>query len=676
MWLWSSNQAFGHLGCPSLIVLFFLREDKMRKKLFLALIALTACCGYGCAEDDGSATCTEGQRRCYGEHSQVCKDGAYTTEKCTMGCDAVSGKCNTSPVTPKICDDGKFQCADGKLEKCVSNAWVKQEECPADRCDATVGKCNPAADKVCDEGKFQCADGKLNKCVSNAWVKQEECPADRCDATAGKCNTENQPADKCTNGKFKCENDKLYKCENESWNAGTDCPAATHICNAEATDEAGACVVKSTEPADKCMNGKFKCENDKLYKCENEAWNTGTDCPTATHTCNAEATDEASACVEKSTEPAEKCTNGKFKCENDKLYKCENEAWNTGKDCPAATHTCNAEAENEEMACVEKSTEPPAEKCTNGKFKCENDKLYKCENESWDAGTACPAAKCNAETGVCNEEQPPADKCETGKFKCENDKLFKCENESWDAGTACPAAKCNAETGVCNEEQPQLEKCTATSTKKCEATCNTDKKGGYYWGGQSIVKLTCSNKQGKCYTSQDKAFVGCGSEVPYCEADSKKTCQKKCLDDGSKGYYWGNNKINEYVCVNNDCMISSKNRVACVSDEPADTKAACSGDGKVSCENSNMMVKYCDAKTNTYWTKRCAQCTVNEKATAYYCDGKIPCKNGGKTQCVNSCDSKDARKYYVWNNNKVEEKSCGVRQVCKDIEGGTQCVKK
>ena len=582
MWLWSSNQAFGHLGCPSLIVLFFLREDKMRKKLFLALIALTACCGYGCAEDDGSATCTEGQRRCYGEHSQVCKDGAYTTEKCTMGCDAVSGKCNTSPVTPKICDDGKFQCA----------------------------------------------DGKLNKCVSNAWVKQEECPADRCDATAGKCNTENQPADKCTNGKFKCENDKLYKCENESWNAGTDCPAATHICNAEATDEAGACVVKSTEPADKCMNGKFKCENDKLYKCENEAWNTGTDCPTATHTCNAEATDEASACVEKSTEPAEKCTNGKFKCENDKLYKCENEAWNTGKDCPAATHTCNAEAENEEMACVEKSTEPPAEKCTNGKFKCENDKLYKCENESWDAGTACPAAKCNAETGVCNEEQP------------------------------------------------QLEKCTATSTKKCEATCNTDKKGGYYWGGQSIVKLTCSNKQGKCYTSQDKAFVGCGSEVPYCEADSKKTCQKKCLDDGSKGYYWGNNKINEYVCVNNDCMISSKNRVACVSDEPADTKAACSGDGKVSCENSNMMVKYCDAKTNTYWTKRCAQCTVNEKATAYYCDGKIPCKNGGKTQCVNSCDSKDARKYYVWNNNKVEEKSCGVRQVCKDIEGGTQCVKK
>ena len=187
MWLWSSNQAFGHLGCPSLIILFFLREDKMRKKLFLALIALTACCGYGCAEDEGGATCTDGERRCYGEHSQVCKDGAYTTEKCTMGCDAVSGKCNTSPATPEICDDGKFQCADGKLEKCVSNAWVKQEECPADRCDATAGKCNPAADKVCDDGKFQCADGKLNKCVSNAWVKQEECPADRCDATAGKC---------------------------------------------------------------------------------------------------------------------------------------------------------------------------------------------------------------------------------------------------------------------------------------------------------------------------------------------------------------------------------------------------------------------------------------------------------------------------------------------------------
>ena len=128
MWLWSSNQAFGHLGCPSLIILFFLREDKMRKKLFLALIALTACCGYGCAEDEGGATCTDGERRCYGEHSQVCKDGAYTTEKCTMGCDAVSGKCNTSPATPEICADGKFQCADGKLEKCVSNAWVKQEK--------------------------------------------------------------------------------------------------------------------------------------------------------------------------------------------------------------------------------------------------------------------------------------------------------------------------------------------------------------------------------------------------------------------------------------------------------------------------------------------------------------------------------------------------------------------
>ena len=460
MWLWSSNQAFGHLGCPSLIILFFLREDKMRKKLFLALIALTACCGYGCAEDEGGATCTDGERRCYGEHSQVCKDGAYTTEKCTMGCDAVSGKCNTSPATPEICDDGKFQCADGKLEKCVSNAWVKQEECPADRCDATAGKCNPAADKVCDDGKFQCADGKLNKCVSNAWVKQEECPADRCDATAGKCNTDNPPADKCTNDTFKCENEKLYKCENESWNAGT----------------------------------------------------------------------------------------------------------------------------------------------------------------------------------------------------------------------ACPAAKCHADTGMCDEEQPQLEKCTATSTKKCEATCNSDKKEGYYWGGKNAVKVNCSNNN--CYASSDKAFVGCGSEVPYCEAGSNKACQKKCLDDGSKGYYWGNKKINEYVCVNNDCMISSNNRVACVSDEPADTKAACSGDGKVSCENSNMMVKYCDAKTNTYWTKRCAQCTVNEKSTAYYCDGKIPCKKGGKTKCVNSCDPNDPRKHYDWNKNKVEEKSCGVNQVCKDIEGGIQCVKK
>ena len=603
MWLWSLNQASGHLGCPSLIILFFLREDKMRKKLFLALIALTACCGYGCAEDDGSATCTEGQRRCYGEHSQVCKDGAYTTEKCTMGCDAVSGKCNTSPVTPKICDDGKFQCADGKLEKCVSNAWVKQEECPADRCDATVGKCNPAADKVCDDGKFQCADGKLNKCVSNAWVKQEECPTDRCDATAGKCNAAQQPDDKCETGKFKCENDKLYKCENEAWGEGTACPAVK--CNAET----GVCN-EEQPPADKCETGKFKCENDKLFKCENESWDAGTACPAVK--CNAE------------------------------------------------TGVCNEE-------------QPPADKCETGKFKCENDKLFKCENESWNAGTACPAAKCNADTGMCDEEQPPAEKCTNDTYKCENDKLYKCENESWGEGTACPAAKCHADTGLCDGDQQPLEKCTATSKKKCEATCDGDKKG-YYWGGKNAVTVNCSKNN--CYASSDKAFVGCGSEVPYCEAGSKKACQKKCLDDGSKGYYWASKKINEYVCVNNDCMISSNNRVACVSDEPADTKAACSSDGKVSCENSNMMVKYCDAKTNTYWTKRCAQCTVNEKATAYYCDGKIPCKNGGKTKCVNSCDSKDARKYYVWNNNKVEEKNCKVNQVCKDIEGGTKCVNK
>ena len=565
MWLWSSNQAFGHLGCPSLIILFFLREDKMRKKLFLALIALTACCGYGCAEDEGGATCTDGERRCYGEHSQVCKDGAYTTEKCTMGCDAVSGKCNTSPATPEICDDGKFQCADGKLEKCVSNAWVKQEECPADRCDATAGKCNPAADKVCDDGKFQCADGKLNKCVSNAWVKQEECPADRCDATAGKCNTDNPPADKCTNDTFKCENEKLYKCENESWNAGTACPAATHTCNAEATDEASAC--------------------------------------------------------------------------------------------------------------VEKSTEPPAEKCTNGKFKCENDKLFKCENESWDAGTACPAAKCNAETGVCNEEQPPADKCETGKFKCENDKLFKCENESWDAGTACPAAKCHADTGKCDEEQPQLEKCTATSTKKCEATCNSDKKEGYYWGGKNAVKVNCSNNN--CYASSDKAFVGCGTEVPYCEAGSKDKCQKKCLDDGSKGYYW-NKELLEYVCENKDCMISSNNRVVCESEEIGDTKVTCTDTSKVACETGNMMVKYCDKTTKTYWIKGCHQCNVNTSSTIYYCDGKVPCKKGDKTKCINSCAPNNEKMQYIWNSktNSVDEKSCTGNKVCEETASGTKCVTK
>ena len=565
MWLWSSNQAFGHLGCPSLIILFFLREDKMRKKLFLALIALTACCGYGCAEDEGGATCTDGERRCYGEHSQVCKDGAYTTEKCTMGCDAVSGKCNTSPATPEICDDGKFQCADGKLEKCVSNAWVKQEECPADRCDATAGKCNPAADKVCDDGKFQCADGKLNKCVSNAWVKQEECPADRCDATAGKCNTDNPPADKCTNDTFKCENEKLYKCENESWNAGTACPAATHTCNAEATDEASAC--------------------------------------------------------------------------------------------------------------VEKSTEPPAEKCTNGKFKCENDKLYKCENESWNAGTACPAAKCNAETGVCNEEQPPADKCTNDTFKCENEKLYKCENESWDAGTACPAAKCNADTGKCDEEQPQLEKCTATSTKKCEATCNSDKKEGYYWGGKNAVKVNCSNNN--CYASSDKAFVGCGTEVPYCEAGSKDKCQKKCLDDGSKGYYW-NKELLEYVCENKDCMISSNNRVVCESEEIGDTKVTCTDTSKVACETGNMMVKYCDKTTKTYWIKGCHQCNVNTSSTIYYCDGKVPCKKGDKTKCINSCAPNNEKMQYIWNSktNSVDEKSCTGNKVCEETASGTKCVTK
>ena len=415
MWLWSSNQAFGHLGCPSLIILFFLREDKMRKKLFLALIALTACCGYGCAEDEGGATCTDGERRCYGEHSQVCKDGAYTTEKCTMGCDAVSGKCNTSPATPEICADGKFQCADGKLEKCVSNAWVKQEECPADRCDAT----------------------------------------------AGKCNTDNPPADKCTNDTFKCENEKLYKCENESWNAGT----------------------------------------------------------------------------------------------------------------------------------------------------------------------------------------------------------------------ACPAAKCHAETGKCDEEQPQLEKCTATSTKKCEATCNSDKKEGYYWGGKNAVKVNCSNNN--CYASSDKAFVGCGTEVPYCEAGSKDKCQKKCLDDGSKGYYW-NKELLEYVCENKDCMISSNNRVVCESEEIGDTKVTCTDTSKVACETGNMMVKYCDKTTKTYWIKGCHQCNVNTSSTIYYCDGKVPCKKGDKTKCINSCAPNNEKMQYIWNSktNSVDEKSCTGNKVCEETASGTRCVTK
>ena len=415
MWLWSSNQAFGHLGCPSLIILFFLREDKMRKKLFLALIALTACCGYGCAEDEGGATCTDGERRCYGEHSQVCKDGAYTTEKCTMGCDAVSGKCNTSPATPEICDDGKFQCADGKLEKCVSNAWVKQEECPADRCDAT----------------------------------------------AGKCNTDNPPADKCTNDTFKCENEKLYKCENESWNAGT----------------------------------------------------------------------------------------------------------------------------------------------------------------------------------------------------------------------ACPAAKCHADTGKCDEEQPQLEKCTATSTKKCEATCNSDKKEGYYWGGKNAVKVNCSNNN--CYASSDKAFVGCGTEVPYCEAGSKDKCQKKCLDDGSKGYYW-NKELLEYVCENKDCMISSNNRVVCESEEIGDTKVTCTDTSKVACETGNMMVKYCDKTTKTYWIKGCHQCNVNTSSTIYYCDGKVPCKKGDKTKCINSCAPNNEKMQYIWNSktNSVDEKSCTGNKVCEETASGTKCVTK
>ena len=334
----------------------------------------------------------------------------------------------------------------------------------------------------------------MNKCVSNAWVKQEECPADRCDATAGKCNTDNPPADKCTNDTFKCENEKLYKCENESWNAGTACPAATHTCNAEATDEASAC--------------------------------------------------------------------------------------------------------------VEKSTEPPAEKCTNGKFKCENDKLYKCENESWNAGTACPDAKCNAETGMCDEEQP------------------------------------------------QLEKCTATSTKKCEATCNADKKGGYYWGGAEIVTITGCNNGNPCTVSSDNGYVACKDKLlTRCTATSSAKCHMSCDPDGSKGYYWDNG-LNTVSCTgNNKCVINADRRVSCESD----TKVSCATlaadmKDKYTCESDNM-VKFCNSKTDTYWNIDCDGCSVSGIGKHYYCNpNKKACTAESKSACIPNCISEN--KYYQWQGGK------------------------
>jgi len=116
----------------------------------------------------------------------------------------------------------------------------------------------------CDEGKYQCLDTTLRKCVDGSWQTFKTCDkATYCDEGRGVCLT-------CLQGEYHCDGQMLQTCNasQDGWGDNTQCDD-TQICDADLK----ACAA--------CARGASRCTDDQTREyCNSDqtGWTTQS-CP-------------------------------------------------------------------------------------------------------------------------------------------------------------------------------------------------------------------------------------------------------------------------------------------------------------------------------------------------------------------------------------------------------------
>ena len=167
--------------------------------------------------------------------------------------------------------------------------------------------------------------------------------------------------------------------------------------------------------------------------------------------------------------------------------------------------------------------------CRNGKYQCNGNYSYYCENEHWSYDEDCGELGCDSGTGVCNKGE-----CSSGEYMCNGDWSCSCNAGHWgnDEETCdwCVDG-CNASTGKC-----------VADTSKCSSI------GGKMWS-EVFIDSYWEDAVAGC-----KALSQCGYNDWHLPTISELRILSSC----------GLTSVSGSCGVKDSCLSSSCSNQACV----------------------------------------------------------------------------------------------------------------
>ncbi|MBR4531474.1 DUF1566 domain-containing protein [bacterium] len=159
------------------------------------------------------------------------------------------------------------------------------------------------------------------------------------------------------------------------------------------------------------------------------------------------------------------CYSGDRRCSGSYSYYCDGGYWANDEycsnGCNSSTGRCNSSSDSGNSG-GGNSSESSAE-CRNGKYQCQGNYSYYCENEHWAYDDDCGELGCDSGTGQCNKGE-----CTSGEWTCAGDSgnwSCPCNGGHWaNSEDECDMCidGCNASTGECVNDS---SKCTSVGGK-------------------------------------------------------------------------------------------------------------------------------------------------------------------------------------------------------------------
>ena len=452
----------------------------------------------------------------------------------------------------------------------------------------------------------------------------------------GRCIDPTTSSDYCGANEY-CEGYEVCR-DNQSCQAGKcidkseqpkDCNPP---CEADQTCQNGKCVEKAEAPKD-CTDSDWKCESNKLLKCQDGKWESVETCPENTQ-CNA----ETGSC-QKTDSPKTDCLDTEHLFAN----KCEAD---DETHCGSHTNDCTKLSGWKKGNCIDKTCF--AEECNAGYhlaslYDNNNHEITSCEE---DTHGACGSVntKCGdnevCTNGECQEN------CKPGEVICGGSCINPMTSNNFcGADASCSSYLACSEFETCSNGQCVLSSCKNAGESLCTengqnvcinihgnnpnhcGTCDT------VCSEKATAKTSCQN--GQCIYTCNAGTTNCGSDTePICLSEEQLksdpthcgSCDKKCAD-------------NEF-CQNGKCIVSSCNGSQCLWNNACINQDDHCGTQCVNCNTANLAsAGICQG----------GSCTITSCITGYHLTNQGVCEIDSATACPNgnangtvNCNTLDA----------------------------------